>query len=555
MLRRLLAASALCALALSACTKAGDTGAGGSSAGAGNPWTHHGRLVMSTAADPKSLLVTIDSSQPTLELSMFMFSYTVRYDDHSRPVPDAVTEVPTLENGDVSKDGLTLKYKLRHNILWHDGQPLTCRDMRFTWQAVMNPHNNVQTTVGYDAIKDIDCTDPYVAVVHMKHVYAPFLQQLWSVNGNAPILPEHILAKYNDAKGSFNTAPYQSAPIGSGPFQFVAWDRGSAVRMKAFPKYFRGRPKLDEVIYKIIPDGNTEVTQLQTHEVDLGFNLPSGSWDALRSIQGDASVAPVIYAFSHIDFNLRRPLFADVRVRRALTYALDRKALLDKVQHGLGELSDTFLDPTLYPDVVNRHIMTYPYDPAKAEALLDQAGWKPGPDGIRVKNGQRLAFSFSTQTESTTGHAIETQAQTYWRTVGADVEIKNYPTSTFFTNDPAIGILTGGKYDVATYTWSGAADFDQSAIYSGHYMAPHGQNYLFWNNPLATRKMDEANATVDPKRRIDAYKIVQAEFAKDDASIILWFRKYPVVYNSDLKNMTATPVISTPFWNTWEYSI
>ena len=537
------------ALCLGACTRSGN-----GASGTGNTWTTPGRLVISAAADPKNLNPVLDSSQPTLELSTFLFSYTVLYDEHSRPVPDALSEVPTIANGDVARDGLTLRYKLRHNILWHDGEKLTCRDMRFTWQAVMNPHNNAQTTVGYDAIKDIDCRDPYVAVVHMKHVYAPFLQQLWSVNGNAPILPEHLLARYNDAKGSFNTAPYQSAPIGSGPFRFVAWDRGSDVRMAAFDKYFRGRPGLNEVIYKIIPDGNTLVTQLVTHEVDLGFNMPATSWNRERAIPGTIAIAPIIYNYVHIDFNLRRPLFSDVRVRRALTYAIDRPSLLQKVQHGLGQLADTFFDATLSPDDVNRDVMTYPYNPVKARALLDAAGWHVGPGGIRVRNGQRLAFTFSTQTEASTGRALQAQVQSYWHAVGADVTIKNYPTSQFFAND-ATGILTSGKYDVATYSWAGAPDVDQSAIYSARYMAPHGQNFFFWNNPIATAKMDDANDTVDQARRIADYRVVQAEFAKDDGSIVMWFRKYPVVYNRDLTGMTSTPVIFTPFWNTWNYRI
>jgi len=546
---RVLAAGLAMVLSLSACTRSGSA-----EKGAGNAWTTPGRLVISAAADPKNLNVMLDSTQPTLELSMFLFSYTVLYDEHSRPVPDALSEVPTIANGDVSRDGLTLRYKLRHNILWHDGQKLTCRDLRFTWQAVMNPHNNVQTTVGYDAIKDIDCRDPYVAVVHMKHVYAPFLQQLWSVNGNAPILPEHLLARYNDAKGSFNTAPYQSAPIGSGPFRFVAWNRGSDVRLAAFDRYFRGRPGLNEVIYKIIPDGNTLVTQLVTHEVDLGFNLPATGWDRERAIPGTIAIAPVIYNFTHVDFNLRRPLFSDVRLRRALTYAIDRPALLQKVQHGLGVLADTFFDATLSPDAVNRDVMTYPYDPAKARVLLDATGWHVGAGGIRVRNGQRLAFTFSATTEGVTAHALEAQMQSYWHAVGADVTIKNYPTSAFFANDPS-GILTGGKYDVATYSWAGAPDVDQSAIYSAHYMAPHGQNFFFWNNALATAKMDDANSTVDQARRIADYRVVQAEFAKDDGSIVMWFRKYPVVYNRDLTGMTSTPVVSTPFWDTWDYRI
>ena len=120
---------------------------------------------------------------------------------------------------------------------------MTCRDLRFTWQVVMNRANNVVTQDGYRDIKDIDCSDPPVAVVRMKKIYAPYLQQLWGVNGNAAILPAHLLEKLNDARGSFKTAPYQSAPVGSGPFAFVRWDRGSEVVMKAFDGFFLGKPK------------------------------------------------------------------------------------------------------------------------------------------------------------------------------------------------------------------------------------------------------------------------------------------------------------------------
>lgn len=550
MARRLLALGALCALALCACTRAGSGGpSGDASAGGGSG--HPSRFSISAASDPKNLNPALASSTPTLELSAFLFSYTVVYDEHARPVPDVVTEIPTVANGDVSKDGLTITYKLRRGVMWHDGQgDVQCKDMRLTWQVMTNPKNNVNTTDGWKDIKDVDCRDPYVAVVHLARVYAPFLQQLWSLNGNGPILPEHLLGALN-AAGNINNAPYNAAPVGSGPYKFVSWERGSAVRLAANPAYFRGKPAIAEVVYKIIPDQNTLATQLETHELDLGYNLSTNSYDRVRQIAGYTTVTPVVYTYDHIDFNFKKPLFQDVRVRRALTYAIDRPALLAKVRHGLGELSNTFLDPTLSP-AAQTQVTTYPYAVAKAKALLDAAGWKSGPDGIRVKNGQRLSFALSTQTESVQGQAIQEQVQRYWHIVGADAQIKNYPTALFFDNT-AKGPVQGGRYDVALFAWVGAADIDNSAIYSAHYFAPHGQNALFWNNPVATRAMDDANETVDPRKRIDDYRTVQREFAQDDPSIILWFRKDLEVYNSALKGFSPTPVITIPFWSTWRY--
>jgi peptide/nickel transport system substrate-binding protein len=535
-------------ISLGGCTKLSTAGPGQG----GNPWTHHGRFVYAEAQDAKNLNPMLSSSAPTLDLSYFIFSYAVRYDDKARPVPDALREIPTIENGDVSKDGLTLRYKLRPNIYFHDGVRLTCRDLAFTWRAVMNPANNGITQDGYRDIASIDCHDPLVAVIHMKRVYAPFLQQLWGVNGNAPIFPEHILAQYNDAKGSFNTAPYQSMPIGSGPFAIVRWDRGQQVVMKAFDRYFLGKPKLDEVIFKYIPDETTLVDQMRTHEIDMGVHITASVWPQLQNIPGTAVRAVPVYTYDHVDFNLKNPLFADPNVRRALSMALDRVTIARDVAHGLADLTDTALSPKISWAWTN-DTAHYDFDLAKAGALLAAAGWKPGPDGIRVKNGERLAFNLSTQSESFTGKANETVIQSEWRAAGVDVSIKNYPTAQFFDNTQ-IGILQGGHYDAAIFAWSGAADPDDSAIYSAHNFPPRGQNALFWNDPAVTKAMDDELSTVDRTRRREDFVVEQQHFASDVPSIVLGYRREPEIVNSDLKGYVASPVIA-PFWDPQNYSI
>jgi peptide/nickel transport system substrate-binding protein len=538
---------------LSACGGGATSSTADSSAGsAKNPWTQPGIFKYAEAQDPVNLNPMLASSSVVGDLSMFIYSYAVRYNDKSQPVPDALIEVPTVENGDVSKDGLTLKYKLRPNIKWHDGVPLTSKDLWFTWKCVMNPANNVVTTDGYKDIASIDYSDPHVAVIHMKKVYAPFLQQIFGVNGNAAILPEHILAKYNDSKGSFNTAPYQSAPIGSGPFKFVSWQRGSSVRLEVFPDFFMGRPKLNEVIFKIMPDENTMATQVRTHEIDMAVHASASQLPLYENIPGTTLISPPAFSYDHIDFDLKRPIFQDVRVRRALAYAIDRKSILDKVAHGQGTLSDTDESPEI-GEAYNPNTMHYPYDPAKAKALLDEAGWKVGPDGIRVKNGQRLSFDYASQTESQYGRAMQAQVQAYWHAVGAEAVVKNAPTSTFFDNT-SNGILQGYHYDVAGFAWNAAADPDDSAIYSADNLAPRGQNALYWRNQRATDAMNDALKTVDFARRKKDYFIVQEELAKDVPTIILSFRKEPIPYNSDLKGFAPSPVIS-PFWDPWNYSI
>jgi peptide/nickel transport system substrate-binding protein len=551
--RRGWAALTLCVL-ICGCSKVASLAGG---PGERHPWTQPGVLRFSEFSDPKNLNVLLNSAAPTLDLSMFIFSWTIRYDDKGHPVPDALSEIPTVANGDVSKDGLTLKYKLRHNMKWQDGPPVRCNDLRFTWQVVMNPHNNVVTTDGYKDIASIDCSDPYVAVIHMKKLYAPFLQQLWSVNGNAPILPEHILAKYNDDKGSFNTAPFNALPIGSGPFKVTQWLRGQEVRLVANPNFYLGRPKLNEVIYKILPDENTCETELQTHELDMlavgsGLKWPRYAALAADPHNGLTAIRVDSFLFTHIDFNLRHPIVSDRQVRRALAYATDKNEIIEKVLHGSAIPADTDQQPNFSWAYTN-DIVHYPYDPAKAKALLDADGWVVGPDGIRTKNGQRLEFSLSTQTESTNGKAIQTVLQRQWRDVGVQADVKNYPTDEFFDNS-ANGILQGGHYDAAGFSWFGAADPDDSPIYSADNFAPHGQNALFWDNRVATGAMSDALQTVNQDRRKRDYVIVQQQLALDVPTIILYFARVPYVYNSDLKGFKPSPVISA-FWDPWEYSI
>src|SRR5215469_4447511 len=239
----------------------------------------------------------------------------------------------------------------------------------------MNPKNNVITTDGYKDIGSIDCSNPYVAVIHMKRLYAPFLQQLCSVNGNSPILPEHILAKYNDDKGSFNSAPYNSLPIGSGPFKVVSWQRGQEVRMEANPDFYLGKPKLNTVIYKIVADENTVVAELQSHELDM-LAIGSGlKWPEYESIAADPKNGLIAirvdsFLWSHVDFNLRHTVVSDVNVRRALAYATNRQEIIQKIDHGSAIQAETDQSPKLSWAYTN-DIAHYPFDTAKAKALLD----------------------------------------------------------------------------------------------------------------------------------------------------------------------------------------
>ena len=396
-----------------------------SNRGGRHPWTVPGVFRFGAGADPTSLNPMLDSE--SIHLSMFVFSWAVRDDDKARPFPDALREIPTVANGDVSKDGLTLRYKLRRNIKWQDGPTLTCRDLKFTWKVVMNPHNDASTTDGYKDIRNIVCENPYLAVVHMQRAYAPFLQQLWSPNGGAPILPEHILARYNDDKGSFNRAPYNSLPIGSGAFKVVAWDREQDIRMVANPHFYFGRPKLNAVIFKIQPGTNgLGDAGVQTHTADMVMGSQM-DWPMFAALAGDPRngivARPIdMFAWSHVDFNVTRPIVGDRNVRLALAYATNRQELL-KPFHGLPIPSETDQNPRLSWAYSN-HIAHHPFDRTRARTILDEDGWKVGPDGVRMKKGRRLEFWLSTRSEGRGETAEQVILQREWREIGVQADIR-----------------------------------------------------------------------------------------------------------------------------------
>jgi peptide/nickel transport system substrate-binding protein len=295
---------------------------------------------------------------------------------------------------------------------------------------------------------------------------------------------------------------------------------------------------------------------VQTHAIDVlargtPINWPRYQALAAQPDSGLKAIAVPSYAYDHIDFNLHNPILADVQVRRALAYATNRPEIIAKIMHGADTPSDSPEAPGNWGYTTDT--VHYPFDPAKARALLDADGWHVGRDGVRVKNGQRLEFDLSTQTESTIGKALQAVLQREWHDVGVQADVKNYPTAQMFANGPT-ATLEGGHYDAATFAWNGAADPDLDPLYSADNLAPLGQNSLFWTNQTATKALTGALATVDQARRTADYVTFQQQLALDVPTIIIGFRKMVYVYNTDLQGFDPSPVIS-PFWNAWEYSI
>ena len=545
-MRRLAFCALALALALPACTR-GDTGSAG--AGGRHPWTKPGLLRMASLVDPDSLNPLLSTSQVSVDLSMFWAGYLFNYDDSNRLVPELAAAVPTLANGGISRDGRTITYRLRRGVSWQDGAPFSADDVVFTWRAVMNRDNNVQTRVGYDLVRSIDEPDRYTAVVHLTRPFAPFVNTFFTMGSTPyPVLPKHVLAKYHD----LNRVAYNSAPLGTGPFRVLEWHRGQTLRMVANPHYWRGAPKLAEVDYRVIPDGNTLVTGMRTHEIDMWYNAQATLYPTASKIPGTRAVLTPFTQYSQIGFNSTRPVVADPRVRRALAYATDRKRMIDLVTYGVQMLGDGDQPPSSWAH--DPHLASLAYDPARARALLDAAGWRPGPDGVRVKNGQRLRLEVVTTTGNSVGDRLSVLLQAAWRTVGAEVEVKPYASALMFANAASGGIIQSGKFDVEFSSWVNGIDPDDSTLLMCDQVPPNGQNLFRFCN----RELDAAErialSTNDQAARARQYARIQAIMVDQVPFITSWFwRRFDVV-SDDLHGYRPAHAVTT-FWNTWEYSI
>jgi peptide/nickel transport system substrate-binding protein len=275
------------------------------------------------------------------QLSAYTLEYLVQLDDSGHVIPVLCERVPSVENGDVSKDGLTVTYHLRRGVTWSDGPPYTSQDIIASWRQVMNPLNNVVIREGYDAVQRIDAPDAHTAVVHLKHPYAPFPTRFFAgiQEGPVAVMPAHVIAGQTE----LNDSSFSTHPIGTGPFMLRSWERSGRMVFDANPHYWRGQPKLAQIIFQAQPSTATELVGLQTHELDAVFDAGPGGLPEYSALTGMHVLRSRSLRLSVGVMNAQKVPFDDVRVRHALGYAIDRAEVLHNISHDAGVVADEFL--------------------------------------------------------------------------------------------------------------------------------------------------------------------------------------------------------------------
>ncbi len=537
-------AATACLLGAAGCTKATTTAP---AAGGRHPWTRPHELVIGSAGEePDNLNEMFAHSDATDQIANLIDEPLFRYDPNGEYLPAAASQVPTLENGGISRDGKTIVLHFRPRMRWSDGAPYDARDFVFTWQAVMNPRNNTKLRAGWDQIASIGLSaDHLTATVHLKQVYASILG-IWAYGGAAyPPLPAHLLQNLPD----INRAPYNTKPVSSGPFVLTRWNHGSSLEFAPNPYYWRGKPGLDKIVYSIVPNADTLFNELATHEVDVFESVPDNQIPRLGGLQGYTVTRRLSANYRRLEFNTAKPVLADLRVRRAIAEAIDWDRMNRTIYHGYNVRAVSDVLPTSWAAPAG--IAPYPYDVAAAKRLLDAAGWRATASGARVRDGVPLAFSVSTTTSKAANIQAELQMQQQLAGIGVQLEIKNYQTSLLFAQN---GPIYTGRFDSEFTIDTNAPDPDNEGLWSGKFIPPHGANTSWLNDPVLTRTSHDALLTFDRARRKALYQEEALRVHQLVPAIYLYWQNSFSAVNSDLKNWKPASYISN-YWNCWEWTI
>jgi peptide/nickel transport system substrate-binding protein len=423
---------------------------------------------------------------------------------------DYETKYGTAESYQVSPDSLTITFKLKSNIFWSDGQPITAQDYKFTWDKKLDPKVDYPYKSNLRYFESLDAPDDKTLVFKLKEPYCPAIDQTIQ----SSVIPKHIFENLDVNDNPLNQKP----TVGSGPWLLQEWVKDDHATFVANEKYFLGRPNLDKYVFRIVKDATVAYSMLKSGEVDRA-GIQAIDWDEAKSLKtiNTYNYYPPNASWDYVGYNVRTEALKDVRVRQAFAYALDRKTMVDRIKLGHARPLNSFLAPASWAYTDN--VQKYDYNVAKAKQLLDEAGWKaPANDanGTRVKDGKPLKMRIFYNAGNNDREKIATIAQQALKAVGADLEVIAEEWNAYLNR-------VNKTFDMELYVlgWSAAID---PATSQNIYTTTGGQNSMGYSNPAVDEAFPKANnypgcAQAD---RAKVYAVIQQELAKDPPYIFLW---------------------------------
>jgi len=398
-------------------------------------------IVEGTIGEASTLIPVLAADSASHAVAGQIYNGLVKYDKDLKIVGDLA------ETFEISVDGLTITFHLRKGVKWHDGAPFTARDVLYTYRVTIDPNTPTPYSEDFKQVKSITAPDDFTVRVTYGKPFAPALAS-WASN----ILPAHLLEGKDITK-----SPLARKPVGTGPYRFKEWIGGQKIVLEFNPDYFEGRPYIDRMIYRIIPDTSTMYMELKAGAVDTM---------ALTPVQYSRQTASSLFTsrfnkfrypaptYIYMGYNLRHPIFGDRRIRQAITAAINKDELIQGVLFGMGQKAHGPIVPGRW--AYNPNVKDIGYDPKHAAELLAQAGWKEkNADGILVREGKPFQFTILTNQGNQQRLLSAQIIQQRLRYVGIDVKIRIVEWATFLKE-----YIDKGRFEVVMLAWNISQDPD-----------------------------------------------------------------------------------------------
>ena len=458
------------------------------------------QLIISSIGDASFLNPILSQDSASSDIDSFIFNGLIRYNRDLDRFVGELAESWKLEYGPEPK----ITFFLRKGVLWHDGKGFTAEDVKFTYDKIMDEKTNTVRRSSFELVNSAEVLDPYTFRVTYKQPFSPGLES-WGIG----ILPKHLLEKED-----INTAAFNRKPIGTGPFKFVEWVTDEKIVVDANPDYFEGRPGLDRIIYRIIPETALTEMELLTRGVDYAGVFPF-EYRRMTQVSFLNVYSQPSLGYTYIGYNLKNPLFQDKGVRRALTYAINRQEIVQYVLYGLGTVATGLFPNHLWYS--NPYLKPLPYDPQEARRLLAEAGWKDtNGDGILDKDGKPFRFTLITNSGNDTRRDVGVLVQRQLREIGMEVTLEFYEWSVFLKD-----FVNVKHFDACILAWSLSVDPDAYEIWHSSQIEK-GFNFISYRNPEVDRLWEEGRREYDLERRKQIYWRIDELIAEDQPVTFLY---------------------------------
>ncbi|WP_022852244.1 peptide-binding protein [Limisalsivibrio acetivorans] len=481
-----------------------------------------GALINPTLADASGLIYNITSDSASHEVSNYIYNGLVEYDKNLEVKPDLA------ESWDVSEDQKSITFHLRKDVTWHDGEPFNADDVEFTYKFMIDNNTPTSYDADYRLVKQFEKLDNYTVRVSYDKPYAPAL-----ISWGMAVLPEHLLKGEDPAK-----SPLMREPVGTGPYVFEEWKTGESITLVANDEYFEGRPHIDRLIFRVIPDIATTFMELLNGAIDI-MGLTPLQWtkqtDNAKFKEQYNKYTYLASSYTYIGYNLNNPMFKDKRVRQALTHATPKQKIVDGILFGLGRPATGPYKPgTIWH---NPDVKTYPYDVEQAKALLAEAGWSDSDgDGIIDKDGKPFKFQLMTNQGNSVRIKIAETIQQHWKELGIDVEIRVLEWATFINE-----YIDNQKFDAVVMGWNIIHDPDIYDVWHSKNCAPKKLNFVCFQNEEADELIEQGRHELNPEKRKEYYHRFQEILAEEQPYTFLYIPDALVALSKRFKNVEPAP--------------